>query len=59
MGEDLTLAVAMFAVSVLYSSVGQAEGAGYLAVRGFVGSPPEVMRPTALLLNVLVGTTST
>jgi uncharacterized protein len=57
--EDLALAVAMFAVSVLYSSVGQAGGAGYLAVMGFAGMPPELMRPTALMLNVLVGTAAT
>ena len=59
MGEDLALAIAMFAVSVLYSAVGQAGGSGYLAVMGFAGTPPEVMRPTALLLNVLVGTVAT
>jgi uncharacterized protein len=59
MVEDLMLAAGMFVVSVLYSSVGQAGGAGYLAVMGFAGTPPEVMRPTALLLNVLVGTTAT
>jgi uncharacterized membrane protein YfcA len=58
-GDDLTLAIAMFVVSVLYASVGQAGGSGYLAVMGFAGMPPEVMRPTALLLNVLVGTTAT
>ena len=59
MGEDLALAIAIFAVSVLYSAVGQAGGAGYLAVMGFAGTPPEVMRPTALLLNVVVGTVAT
>lgn len=59
MGEDLTLGIAIFAVSVLYSAVGQAGGAGYLAVMGFAGTPPEVMRPTALLLNVVVGTAAT
>ena len=59
MGEDLTLGIATFAVSVLYSAVGQAGGAGYLAVMGFAGTPPEVMRPTALLLNVVVGTAAT
>jgi uncharacterized membrane protein YfcA len=57
--DDLTLAIGMFAVSVLYAAVGQAGGAGYLAVMGFAGTPPEVMRPTALLLNVVVGTTAT
>ena len=59
MGDDLILAVGMFVVSVLYASVGQAGGSGYLAIMGFVGTPPEVMRPTALLLNVLVGTAAT
>lgn len=59
MREDLTLAIAIFAVSVLYSAVGQAGGSGYLAVMGFAGTAPEVMRPTALLLNVLVAGVAT
>jgi uncharacterized membrane protein YfcA len=58
-GEDLLLAIAIFMVSVLYSSVGQAGGAGYLAVMGFAGTAPDVMRPTALLLNVIVGLAAT
>jgi hypothetical protein len=41
-------------MSVLYSSVGQAGGSGYLAVMAYLGVAPEVMRPTALVLNVLV-----
>lgn len=59
MGEDLILAIAIFLVSVLYSAVGQAGGAGYLAVMGIAGTPPDVMRPTALLLNIIVGTAAT
>jgi hypothetical protein len=56
---DLVLAGLIFAVSVLYASVGQAGGSGYLAVMAFTGTAPEVMRPTALLLNVLVSSVAT
>lgn len=46
---------ALFFVSaLLYSSVGHAGASGYLAAMAFVGVSPEVMRPTALVLNLLV-----
>jgi uncharacterized membrane protein YfcA len=41
-------------VSALYASVGQAGGSGYLAVMAYMNVAPDVMRPTALVLNVLV-----
>jgi uncharacterized membrane protein YfcA len=40
--------------AVLYSSVGHAGASAYLAAMALVGTAPEVMRPTALTLNVLV-----
>jgi hypothetical protein len=52
-----TCAIAV--VSMLYASVGQAGGSGYLAAMALLGFPPEVMKPTALLLNILVATIST
>ncbi|MDR3467892.1 MAG: sulfite exporter TauE/SafE family protein [Xanthobacteraceae bacterium] len=41
-------------VAVLYASVGQAGGTGYVAVMGLVGFTPDVIKPTALALNILV-----
>lgn len=57
----MTWAVAalMFAISGLYAAVGQAGATGYLAAMALVGLPPSVMRPTALLLNVLVALVAT
>jgi uncharacterized protein len=56
---DLWLTCAIFVVSMLYASVGQAGGSGYLAAMALLGFPPEVMKPTALVLNILVATIST
>lgn len=41
-------------VAFLYGSVGHGGASGYLALMVFFGFQPEVMRPTALVLNVLV-----
>lgn len=56
---DLLLAAAFFAVAILYTSVGHAGASGYLAVLGLAGTAPEVMRPTALLLNIVVAAFTT
>lgn len=45
---------ALFAVSLLYSSVGQAGASGYIAALALFGFAPESIKPTALVLNVLV-----
>ena len=58
-GDVAGLAVLIFLAAVLYSSVGHAGASGYLAAMAFVGLAPEVMRPTALALNVLVATIAT
>lgn len=50
------LALLIFAVAALYSSVGQAGASGYLAAMLMVGLPAAMMRPAALLLNVGVAT---
>ena len=50
----LILAVAFFAAAVLYSSVGHAGASGYIAVMTLFGLAPEIIRPTALVLNILV-----
>jgi uncharacterized protein len=50
------LVLAVFAAAVLYSSVGHAGASGYLAAMALLGVAPAEMKPTALLLNVLVAT---
>ncbi len=52
--ESLILAALFLVVALLYSSVGHAGASGYLAVMALWGISPDVMRPTALALNVLV-----
>ena len=48
------LALAIFAVALLYSSVGHAGASGYIAVLTLFGLGVDVIRPTALTLNILV-----
>ena len=48
------LSAAFFAAAVLYASVGHAGASGYLAAMAFAGTPVPMMRPTALVLNLLV-----
>src|SRR5712664_3458806 len=50
----LLLAAAMFVVATLYATVGHGGASGYLAVMALASMAPEVMRPTALALNILV-----
>jgi uncharacterized membrane protein YfcA len=56
---DLVVAAMFFVVAALYSTVGHAGASGYLAVMGLAGLAPEVMRPTALLLNITVASFTT
>lgn len=49
-----TIGVCFLAAALLYSSVGHAGASGYLAVMALFGMAPGVMRPTALVLNILV-----
>ena len=53
------LALAFFAGAVLYASVGHAGASGYLAAMAFAGLPAATMRPTALVLNLLVASIAT
>ena len=53
-GEFVALAAAIFVVALLYSSVGHAGASGYIAVMTLFGLGVEVIRPTALTLNILV-----
>ena len=58
-GDVGILAVLIFVTAALYSSVGQAGATGYLAAMALVGLAPEVMKPTALVLNILVASIAT
>jgi uncharacterized membrane protein YfcA len=44
----------LFLVAFLYASVGHGGASGYLALMAIFGIAPEVMKPTALLLNLFV-----
>lgn len=46
--------VLLLLVAFLYASVGHGGASGYLALMALFGFAPEVMRPTALLLNIFV-----
>ncbi len=52
--SDMLLAGCMFLVAVLNTTVGHAGASGYLALMGLFGVAPDVMRPTALVLNIFV-----
>jgi hypothetical protein len=53
--EILTaLGIAVFAIAVLYSSVGHAGASGYIAAMTLLGLAPAEIKPTALALNILV-----
>ncbi len=53
---EALLAVCMFLGAALYTSVGHAGASAYLALMALFGLPAATMRPTALVLNVLVST---
>jgi uncharacterized membrane protein YfcA len=50
----LTIALLIFVVALLYSTVGHAGASGYLAAMALFGMAPIVMKPTALTLNIIV-----
>ena len=55
----LLIAIAVLVMAMLYSTVGHGGGSGYLAVLAIAAIAPEQMRPTALLLNILVASLAT
>jgi uncharacterized protein len=56
---ELVLAVLILVLAALYSSVGHAGASGYLAAMALLAVAPDVMKPTALVLNVLVASIAT
>src|SRR5437763_16013485 len=55
----LLIALLIFVVAVLYSTVGHAGASGYLAAMALFGLAPAVMKPTALTLNIIVAIVGT
>lgn len=53
------LTVLIGLAAVLYSSVGHGGASGYLAAMALFGVSPTVMKPTALILNMLVASIAT
>lgn len=48
------LTISFFVIALVYSSVGFGGGSSYLALMAVMGVAPEVMRPSALLCNIVV-----
>src|SRR2546425_8628697 len=55
----LLIALLIFVVAVLYSTVGHAGASGYLAAMALFGLAPAAMKPTALTLNIIVAIVGT
>jgi len=53
------LLIAIGVIALLYSSVGHAGASGYIATMTLFGIAPTVIRPTALVLNILVASIGT
>jgi uncharacterized membrane protein YfcA len=58
MDSNILFYCLLFIVAFLYSSVGHGGASGYLALMAIYGFTPDVMKPTALLLNLFVAGTS-
>ena len=59
MTDTLLLTFLIFIAALLYSSVGHAGASGYLAAMALFNLAPDVMKPTALVLNLVVATVGT
>jgi uncharacterized membrane protein YfcA len=57
--ESLIVGVLFLLGAALYSSVGHGGASSYLAVMGLFSFAPDVMKPTALALNILVASIAT
>src|ERR1700681_20278 len=54
--QVIFLCLAITVIAFLYSSVGHAGASGYIAAMTLFGLATTVIRPTALVLNILVAT---
>jgi hypothetical protein len=57
--QFISLFLAIGLIAFLYSSVGHAGASGYIATMTLFGLAPAVIRPTALVLNILVASIGT
>ncbi len=57
--QILLLSAAIFVIALLYSSVGHAGASGYIAIMTLAGLAPSFIKPTALILNILVASLTT
>lgn len=55
----LLLTAGVGVVALLYSSVGHAGASGYIAIMSLLGLAPAMIKPTALVLNVIVASIAT
>lgn len=54
MSTVIILTIAFFIIATVYSSVGFGGGSSYLALMALMGVAPGIMRPSALLCNIVV-----
>lgn len=50
--------IILFVIALLYAAVGHGGASGYLALMALYGIAPDVMKPTALMLNLFVSLTA-
>lgn len=55
----ILLCSGILVVAILYSCVGHAGASGYIAVMSLVGLSPQMIKPTALTLNIIVALITT
>jgi uncharacterized protein len=54
LSSEILLAICMFFGAALYSSVGHGGASAYIALMALFGVAPAIMRPSALMLNIIV-----
>jgi uncharacterized membrane protein YfcA len=59
MHDIAMIGIYFFFIALLYSTVGHAGASGYLATMALLSFPPAVMKPTALMLNIIVALITT
>ena len=52
--HELIFLLLLIIVAALYASIGHGGASGYLALMAIFGMAPEIMRPSALTLNLFV-----
>ncbi len=55
---SISFFILLFIVALLYASVGHGGASGYLALMAIYGFAPDIMKPSALVLNLFVSLTS-